>query len=241
MRRASRIATVCGLLLAAVFAVRADEFWKVKPPSQWSAEEALQILNNSPWARQESVVTTPPANCDPDAYDENGNCRDPRFQFPRNPGRRRGREIPDTHFNMTTYLVRWDSAPQVIAAFARLEELGERAGAVFRSPPPRRPPDRYVITMNVIQPAKGAGDLFALREDTKDKMPVRLKTNRGTFVPLETERSGVGANEALHFFFPREQDGKPILDAKGDTAEFVFEGKRALVKCKFFLDAESLR
>jgi hypothetical protein len=232
------MATVCGLLLVAVLAVRAEDFWKRKPPSEWTADEALQILKNSPWTKQELVATSP-VNCDPDAYDADGNCRDPRFQFPREPKRRR--QIPDAPFNMAIYLVRWDSAPEVAAAFARLEALGERASAVFRSPPPRRPPDRYVITMNVVQPAKDSGDPFALREDNKEKEPVRLKTSRGTFVPLETVRSGVGANEALHFFFPREQDGKPILDAKGDTAEFVFVGKKVSVKCKFSLDAESLR
>jgi len=238
MKRALRIATVCGLLWVAAIAVRAEDFWKRKPPSQWTAEEALQILKDSPWARQD-FVPAPPVPCDPDNYDADGNCRDSRFQVPRNPQRRR--KVPEVHFNVAIYLVRWDSAPQVVAAFARLEELGERASAVFRSPPPRRPADRYVITVNVVQPAKGSGDPFALREDSKEKNPVRLKTSRGTFAPLETEHSGVGANEALHFFFPRVQDGQPILDPKGDTAEFLFEGKKVSVKGKFSLDVNSLR
>jgi hypothetical protein len=240
MGRAWRIATLCGLLLAAMLAVRADDFWKRKPSSQWTADEALQILNSSPWTKQELVATSP-VRCDSELYDADGNCREARFQFPREPKRRRGREIPDARFNIAIYLVRWDSAPEVAAAFARLEALGERASAVFRSPPPRRPADRYVITMNVVQPAKDSGDPFALREDNKEKEPVRLKTSRGTFAPLETEHSGVGANEALHFFFPRVQNGQPILDTKGDTAEFIFEGKKVSVRSKFSLDAESLR
>lgn len=239
MRRASRITTGCILLLIAL-AVRADDFWKRKPPSQWTADEALQILKDSPWTKQEPVPTSA-VTCDSDVYDANGNCRDLRLQIPQEPKRRRGREITDTHFNIAIYLVRWDSAPEVAAAFARLEELGERASAVFRSPPPRRPADRYVITMNVVQPAKDSGDAFALREDTKEKYPVRLKTSRGTFAPLETEHSGVGANEALHFFFPRVQDGQPTLNPRGDTAEFIFEGKKVSVKSKFSLEAESLR
>lgn len=238
MKQALRMATGCGLLLVAVLAVRADDFWKRKPPQEWTVEEAMQVLRNSPWARQESVVA-PPVTCDPDSFDENGNCRDPRFQMQRDPTRRRG--IPDTHFNVAIYLVRWESSPEVAAAFARLESLGERAVATFQSPPPRRPADRYVITMNVVQPAKAAGDPFAIRENTKEKNPVRLKTSRGAFSPVETERSGVGANEAIHFFFPREHDGRPLLDPRGDTAEFFFEGKRASLKCKFSLDAESLR
>lgn len=239
MRQAGRIAAICMALVLAL-AARADDFWKVKPPSQWTADEALQLLSKSPWSRQEPVATQS-ENCTPDGYDEYGNCRDTRFQLPRSPGGRRAREIPDTQFNVTVYLVRWDSAPQVVAAFARLEELGQRASAMFRSPPPRRPADRYVITLNVLQPARGAGDLLALSEDSKEIRPVRLKTSRGKFIPLETERSGVGANEALHFFFPREHDGRPILDPRGDTAEFFFEGQRTSFKCKFSLEAESLR
>lgn len=237
MKRDLRLAAVCVLLVTAL-AARADDFWKRKPPREWTAEEAVQILRNSPWARQESVVASA-VNCDPDAYDENGNCRDPRFQLPRDPARRRG--MPASQFNVAIFLVRWDSAPEVAAAFAQLESLGARAVAAFQSPPPRRPADRYVITMNVVQPAKGAGDSFAIRENSKEKNPVRLKTSRGTFFPVESERSGVGANEAIHFFFPRQQDGRPILDEKGDTAEFVFDGKKLTVKTKFSLEAETLR
>lgn len=235
MKQARRWAACGGLLLAAVLAAHADDFWKHKPPSEWTIEEALQILRDSPWAKKE-IVVVPPKPCDVDAVDEFGNCRNRPDPLARNSGRRRRLGSPPLNFSI--YLVRWDSAPEVAAAFARLEELGEHASAAFQSPPPRRPPDRYVITINVAQPAEGAGDLFALRENSKEKNPVRLKTSRGTFYPTETEHSGVGANEALHFFFAREQDGKPILDAAGDTAEFIFEGKQATVKAKFSLEKE---
>ena len=237
MKRAGRLAACCGLLLAAVLAARADDFWKQKPPSEWTLEEALQVLRNSPWAKQETIVS-PPKPCDSGDRDSFGNCRTPPGPFSRNSGRGRGTPFPPRNFSI--FLVRWDSAPEAAAAFARLEELGEHASALFQSPPPRRPPDRYVITLNVAQPAEDLGNAFALREKTNDKNPVRLKTSRGTFAPVETEHSGVGANEALHFFFAREQGGRPILNPAGDAAEFVFEGKKATVKAKFSLEKETL-
>jgi hypothetical protein len=92
-----------------------------------------------------------------------------------------------------------------------------------------------VITINVVQPAEELGDAFVLRENTKEKNPVRLKTSRGTYYPSETEHSGVGANEALHYFFAREQEGKPILDPAGDSAEFIFGGEKVSMKTKFSL------
>ena len=237
MKRALRTAMSLLLGLAAILVARADDFWKHKPPSEWTAEEALQILRDSPWAKQETVAG-PPERCDPQETDQFGNCREPRMLLPRD---RSGLELPVTRFEVSIYLVRWDSAPEVVAAFARLEELGAHASAAYQSPPPRRPPDRYVITMNLAQPPKGGGNPLAVRENDKEMKHVRLKTSRGTFTPVETERSGVGANEAVHFFFPREQDGKPILDPHGDTAEFVFEGRKVTVKTKFSLDAASLR
>jgi hypothetical protein len=227
-----------GMLALVALAARADDFWKHKPPEQWTADEAVQILRNSPWAKQESVVAQP-VNCDPDVYGESENCRRSRIRLQRDADPRRG--TPPLVFNPAVYLVRWDSAPEVAAAFARLDSLGDRALAAFQSPPPRHPVDRYVVTMNVVQPPKGAGDPLAIRENSKDGRPVRLKTSRGTFSPSESERSGVGANEAMHFFFSREQDGMPILNPSGDTAELVFEGKRVTVKTKFSLDADSLR
>ncbi len=245
-----RVATVC-VLLAAALAARADDFWKHKPPREWTVQESLQILQNSPWARQQMVATAPAAkdadmrvstgaaNCTPDAVDANGNCLEHRIQLPRDPSQ--SPEITFSNFTYAVYLMRWESGAPVAAAFQRLEELGERAGAAYQSPPPRRPADRYVVTIKVLRPAGNVVDPFAERADSKEKQRVRLKTSRGTFAPLESERSGVGATAAVHFFFPRQQDGQPILNTKGDTAEFFFEGAKVSVKCRFSLDADSLR
>src|SRR5260370_17062514 len=35
---------------------RADDFWKHKPPAQWSLAEALKLVRRSPWARLDVVV-----------------------------------------------------------------------------------------------------------------------------------------------------------------------------------------
>jgi hypothetical protein len=250
MKRAGRIATGC-VLLAMALAARADDFWKRKPPSQWTEEEAVRILRDSPWAKQVPFAAVPPgkeasasvstrtADCDPDAVLANGNCLDRRLRLPRDDTQQP--DISFSSFYYAIFLLRWESAAPVQEAFRRLAELGDRAGALYQSPPPRCPADRYVITMKVLRPGSDMRDTFAERPDSKEMKRVRLKTSHGTFTPSETERSGVGAGEAVHFFFPREQDGKPILDAKGGTVEFVFDGKNIFVKSKFSLDAESLR
>lgn len=239
------------LIVCAATGVFADDFWRKESSHDWTAEEAVKLLRDSPWARQQRMasaragegasasIPVGASNCDPDAVDANGNCLERRVNLPRDPSQSPG--VTFSNFDYAAYLIRWESAVPVEQAFARLAELNQRPAIAYFSPPPRLPADRYVVTLKVLRPPSGASDPFAERADSAEKRRVRLKTSRGTFAPLETERTGVGAAAAVHFFFPRVQDGKPILAAPHDTAEFIFEGLHVTLKCKFSLDAESLR
>ncbi len=239
------------LIVCAAAGVLADDFWRKKSSHDWTATEAVKLLRDSPWARQQRVasarggeeafasIPVGAGNCDPDAVDANGNCLEHRLNLPRDPSQSPG--VTFSNFNYAAYLIRWESAAPVEQAFARLAELELRPAIAYFSPPPRLPADRYVVTLKALRPPRGTADPFATHADTAEKLGGRLKTNRGTFAPLETERTGVGAAAAVHFFFPRAQDGKPILAVPHDTAEFFFEGLYVTLKCKFSLDAESLR
>src|ERR1700720_3658824 len=62
-RRAARLAVVCRsilpllpLFLGLSPISRADDFWKHKPPAEWSLAEALKVVRHSPWARIDVVV-----------------------------------------------------------------------------------------------------------------------------------------------------------------------------------------
>jgi hypothetical protein len=46
------------LVGGAAHLIAADPGWKSKPAEQWTAEDAKQVLDNSPWARQISAVIT---------------------------------------------------------------------------------------------------------------------------------------------------------------------------------------
>lgn len=46
------------LVLAAVHLIAADPVWKTKTADQWTEEDAKQVLDNSPWARQIGAVIT---------------------------------------------------------------------------------------------------------------------------------------------------------------------------------------
>src|ERR1700719_4463093 len=51
------VQSVC-LVGTAAHLLAADPVWKSKPAEQWTAEDAKQVLDNSPWARQVSAVVT---------------------------------------------------------------------------------------------------------------------------------------------------------------------------------------
>ena len=230
---------------------RADQFWKQKPPAQWSHAEALKLLRHSPWAKVEVVVflsreneasysiPTGTMHCDSDAIDKNGNClQKGRVEAPVDSSRQ-----PDAAPRLspsTAFLVRWESAAPVNQAFARLAELGERALAEFLAQAPRLPADRYVITVKLDQPGFVGFEPFAVTPARSPDLRATLKTRRGTVAPLETEFTGTGTGSSVHFFFPRTIDGTPLLGPGLDAAEFTLRGASFAMHSKFTLDPEFL-
>lgn len=243
-----RVLLAVGTLAALAGVAQADDFWKQKPPSEWTVEEALKLVQDSPWAKQ---VGSPRFRTEITVTIRLGNCRqDPsRPQSPCGtagetlPGRQPGEPLPSepsADHATPVYLVRWESAEPVVQAFARLEELGERLTAQFQAPPPRLPGDRYVITVKTLRPPQSGRDAVEGLDDMELRAGAWLKCGLVVVEPLEVERSGIGASAAVHFFFPRTHAGKPLLRGKRPLAEFRFGSARLTLTSKFTLDPESL-
>jgi hypothetical protein len=230
----------------------ADDFWKLKPPAQWSLAEALKLVRHSPWARlavvmflpRESAsdfsVPTGTKHCDPDAIDQNGNClQKGRVEPPIDSSQ--SSDAAPRPSSSAAFLVRWESAAPVTQAFARLQELGERAAAAFQAPAPRLPADRYVITVKLEQPGRAGFEPFTFTPAGKPRFRATLKTRRGTVAPLEVEFAGAGTSSSAHFFFPRTFNGAPLLEPGRDSADFSLQGAGFAMHSKFTLDPEFLR
>lgn len=239
------------LLLAHLAVARADDFWKHKPPAQWSASEALKLVRRSPWARLEVVVfgqredeaafsiPTGTKHCDPDAIDQNGNCMQKgRIEAPIDSSRQM--DAAPLIKPWAGILVRWESAAPVARAFARLEDLGEGPAAAFQAPTPRLPPDRYVITVKVEEAGRKGFEPFTVTPAGKPVFVATLKTRHGIVAPLEVEFTGAGASSSVHYFFPRTLDGAPLLGPGRDWAEFTLLAAGFAVHSKFTLDPEFL-
>lgn len=241
VRRAAMLAVACRAILPLMPLFlglspisRADEFWKHKPPAQWSLAEALKVVRHSPWARIDVVVFL---------------RQEPGAAFSVRPGTRRQKGRIDAPVDSSksrdgapslspsaAFLVRWESSAPVTQAFARLQELGERAAAEFQAPTPRFPADRYVITVKLENPGRAGFEPFMVTPAGKPHFLATLKTRRGTVTPLEVEFTGTGTSSSVHFFFPRTFDGAPLLGPGRDSVDFNLQGSGFATHSKFTLD-----
>ena len=240
--------------------LRAEEFWKDKPRSEWTLKETLKLLQDSPWARkevrrllhqgagQDAAADRSGRPCDPDRMDASVNCGRPRVMVPGDSSQ--SPQVELSSGDDIVFLVRWESSAPIEDAFARLAELGERATAQYLSMPPRLPADRYVVTLKALEKSLTAGShpgtmppnpIGPIEDDSAGPRARLVVENLGV-APVESERSGVGAAEAVHFYFPRQVDGAPLIRMDRATrVTFEFRGQQFSIKTHFSLTPEILR
>jgi hypothetical protein len=251
-RRVRRVAFAAVLFFAASVLAHADEFWKRKPSSEWTLAQALKLVQHSAWSHEEvmpvtvleeeaswSIRSRRARDCDTDALDPNGRCIQKRIDNPVDTSR-----LPNATPEATpswAVLVRWESAAPIQLAFARLAQLDAKAAAEYQSRPPRVPPDRYVVTVKMVESGPHMIDPFTPPVDGKPVFKAFLRTRRGMLEANEREYSGSGAAAAIHFFFPREIDGAPLFGPEREEVQFILQGAQFRIKSKFTLDPEILR
>lgn len=227
------------LAVALVAPVAGEDVWKVKPPERWTADEALKVLQDSPWAQEKNVNMPWRLR----------RMATSTLPLPEIRGRPPFRDAvpsrlqrPETVFlDWARYRVRWESAQPVQDAFSRLAALGEELGAEFQSPPPSWPGNRYIVTVKPVRPPQAGREPLELAGDRRLREAARLKTHGGEVEAVEVARSGMGANAAVHFYFPRTAGGKPLVDPQGEKVEFKLELRTISLKTKFRLDPEWVR
>lgn len=231
----------------------AGEFWKKKRPEDWTARQAPRILQKSPWAKQRRLLLDFVGRGQRTSGTSRGgniSVRDPtregrvlaeaeKGDIYRVPGSKRPStqrdDIRPEASREAVYLIRLESAAPVAAAFQRLKELRLESMAKFQSPPPRLPADRYVITVKTTRPGESSPHLFRGLPEEALKRQARLKTPLGEVAPAEVESSGMGASAAVHFFFPRTQNGQPPASSEELRMEIRIKGQHLRLKTKFVL------
>lgn len=234
-----------GMALALAAAATAGESWRGKAPAAWSQEEALQILNNSPWAR--TVEFYQPSGRKLGVYP---NGRKVVIQdSPTSPSRLYVPEPRYTEAEMlrAVYAVRWSSAKMVQEALERLKQ-DSTVLADAQAPPPELPADAYVLTVRVVEPPTESSidhlgrpsvmdehgrllnepaivgrDIFEGLSDDALQAAAELRLPGNVHLkPARAQRYGLGTSEGISFYFARTADGRLTVPATAGSVEFQF-------------------
>ncbi|MBI2955934.1 MAG: hypothetical protein HYY26_01345 [Acidobacteria bacterium] len=249
--------------LLALPTLAAEENWKKKPPAEWTQEEVLAFLDDSPWAERVEVMQLTGRLLA--VYGDD--LREVRtvYQEEGAPTPRPLRDEPkrvEPELVRAVYAVRWSSAAIVQQALARLRELSPVLYDL-QGPAPDLPTDTIVLTVRVVKPPAEmmteslahqpilrdendrpienppphVSDLFAGLSDDELRARAQLHTAKKIALPpARVLRHGVGAGEGISFFFPRSSQSAAALAPDTAWAEFAFTGRRGdKLKARFKL------
>jgi hypothetical protein len=258
-----RLRSICCLaLVAASVPVTANENFLSKPPEEWTEAEALQVLNDSPWARTVTtrVQDTP---CD--------------FEHPAYPGlfpeemARRMDSISPAHPAETVkpdgaeYVVRLISVKPMQAAVERLISLNEKwaryRGGYGLDPDskPTNMAERWYntadeITIAVVlkhpDPKGGSFRDYAFENrGSSVALVVRhifpcagIRTANGQ-IHAVTASMGTGEDHlgsGIYMSFPRIVEGKPLITHRDEKLEFRFIANQRVFETTFNVNLADL-
>jgi hypothetical protein len=198
--------------LAALITLSAAEFWESKPYSQWTVEEASQVLANSPWTRAASVQIKPGDRRLGNTYDI--------FST----------QVSATvgHEGVLSASIRWESALPVRQALAReaAEQGGSSVGKVAAAL------SVYMIAVRGMPVSPVSGDDEAGDQERLDELRAATFLKRRGHESLYPEKAEASRDgSTLLFRFSRTD---PITLKEGEV-EFVTRYAGIEVRRKFDL------
>ena len=217
-----RTLTLCSVPLAAVVLLAADGSWKDKPLPQWNADDAKQVLTDSPWVK---VVT--PQNVRDLSADERREGGNMEASVGKGVGlaglgilgpRRQAEAIARAHYKPTpnAVVVRWESARPVRTAEQKAGETDV----------PGVDKDHYAIVVyDILTPkrynlANELKGIAYLKRDTK-------KNLKPSHVDILRQDDGTAT---IVYLFPRKVE----ITKKDGRLEFVAQIGRLFVSQFFY-------
>ncbi len=208
---------MAGLLLA-LAPLGAADFWDEKKFTEWSEKEARRVIENSPWARP---VSLPDEKAGAINMNVGGLAGTP------------GEIVKGSQTPSVTAVLRWHSALPVKQAVARLRFGAEAGTSPEAAKTLSRQEDRYVLGF-VGFPAGLLKNDPAKVEELKKK--IRLKIKNKPEIPashVQVERRGNLTD--LYIFFPKGQDGSPLIEMRDNEVEVEVGFESRTVRRKFKL------
>jgi hypothetical protein len=230
---------VASLVFTAILTLFSNDFWEEKPFTQWSEQEAMNLISNSPWARPLSVlgsilgarktVTNRSSELPNVATREKGRSSEVAMSTGTEMGENAGFGPNDP----VPVYVRWHSSVRMRQALDRLGRFRVKAPDSAAIRISEQPMEDYQIA--VIAPIMGAFNDLSL-EDFKPKTFLTSKKDKSKKVPLKSYTAPKNRGDGVALFsFSRLLDEKPVFGLEDQEVEFSAQGRTMALKASFKL------
>jgi len=226
-----------GLVVSILITLAAKDFWEQKPWTQWSEQDALRILSDSPWARKQAVLA---AAMKP-SESSTQRTTDLPGVAPATGGRSAGAVLGQVGAAGATpgpnepvpLFIRWYSSVRVRQALARLGQVQGNAPEAEARKFVEQPMEEYMISVN--GPFMDALNDLSF-DDFKQKTFLVSKKDKSRKVELKSYVPPKDRKDSIALFsFPRQLNDKPAFGPEDDEIEFVAQGRKVNLKMSFKL------
>lgn len=253
----------CCVLVAGSVPATADDDFLSKPPQQWTEAEALQVLNDSPWAHT-ITTTTQDFRCDyehpayPESY-QKGRAEELDSMVPTPPA-------TDVKPDGAEYLVRFLSVKPMQAAVERLLSLDPEKWRNYRTGyglesglKPTNVEERWYnpadeITIVIVLKRSGPGGAsfrdYAFHRKDEPKSGLRhlwpcaaVKTANGVTTAVlggPVRDDGWNAPKDIALSFPSTYRGKPLIAHPNEKLDFRFVANQRVFETTFYVNPSDL-
>ena len=214
-------------MLAAMFL--GNQPWEEKAYTEWTQQDVLKIRTHSPWTRQVEITVgkgSPMDEPDPNSVFGKEYRTGGASDHPNAPkGERKDGAFLSPNVEELTFDIRWTSSLTWRQSMVRQAQLAgvpsaNAAAALAQSPP------YYMLTVSGGPSGEYSGLTEAmLRESAYLEIePTKQKVVLGTaWITLEK----------VDFYFPREANGQPTIDAKATKVRFHCKLKVSSIHAEF--------
>ena len=227
------------LVFTLVVTTFSKDFWEEKPFTEWTEQEAMKLISDSPWARPLSVlgsilgagqavgnrssqipnVATAGAGRSSTAAMSAGTAMGQAGGFAP------GDPVP--------VYVRWLSSVRIRQALGRLGQIQANAPESEARRFAEQPMEDYQIA--VIAPVMNTFDALSL-EDFKQRTFLTSRKDKAKRISLRSYIAPKGRSDGIAMFsFPRLLDGKPVFGLEDQEVEFSAQGGKIVLKASFKL------
>lgn len=227
------------LAFTAVLMVFPKDFWEEKPFTQWTEQEAMKLISNSPWARPLSVlgsilgagqaVGNRSSELPNVATAGGGRSSAAAMSAGTVMGQAGGFAPGDP----VPVYIRWLSSVRIRQALGRLGQIQSNSPDAEARRLAEQPMEDYQI--GVIAPVMDTFDALSL-EDFKQKTFLTSKKDRAKRISLKGYTAPKGRSDGVALFsFSRLLDGKPTFGPEDQEVEFSAQGGKITLKASFKL------